>query len=207
MAVKLIQMKEIIDYIKRHGGYARMSELRSAGFQTRDISILCEQGSLEKIKAGLYKLSSSDVTSGNVDISKAIPEAVIALVSALSFHELTTFNPPKVHIAIPHEAKSKEINFPPVEVYYFRKAQYEPGIEKVNIQGHNVRIYKREKTVCDMFRYRNKLGEDLALEGLQNYLNRSDSNLSELSKYMKICRVKTVMEPYVKAMIVRFRNV
>jgi len=201
MAVKLIQMKEIIDYIKRQGGYARMSELRSAGFQTRDISTLCEQGSLEKIKAGLYKLSNSEVTSGYVDVSKAIPEAVIAVASALSFHELTTFNPSKVHIAIPHEAKPKEINFPPVEVYYFRKAQYEPGIEKVNIQRHNVRIYNREKTVCDMFRFRNKLGEDMALEGLQNYLNRSDSNLNELSKYMKLCRVKTVMEPYIKAMI------
>jgi len=135
-----------------------------------------------------------------VDVSKAIPEAVIAVASALSFHELTTFNPSKVHSAIPHEAKPKEINFPPVEVYYFRKAQYEPGIGQVNIQGHNVRIYNREKTVCDMFRYRNKLGEGLALEGLQNYLNQSDSNLNELSKYMKICRVKTVMEPYVKAM-------
>ena len=91
--------------------------------------------------------------------------------------------------------------FPPVEVYYFRKAQYEPGIEQVNIQGHNVRVYNREKTVYEMFRFRNKLGEDLALEGLQNYLNRSDSNINELSKYMKICRVKTVMEPYVKAMV------
>ena len=200
MAVKLIQMNKITDYIKRQGGYARMSELRSVGFQTRDIANLCEQGSLEKIKAGLYKLSSSEVTSGYVDVSKAIPEAVIAVASALSFHELTTFNPSKVHIAIPHEAKPKEINFPPVEVYYFRKAQYEPGIEQVDIQGHSVKVYNREKTVCDMFRYRNKLGEDLALEGLQNYLKRPDSNLNELSNYMKICRVKTVMEPYVKAM-------
>ena len=201
MAVKLIHMVDITHYIKKKGGYARMSELRSAGFQTRDIAKLCEQGSLEKVKAGLYKLSSSDVTSGYVDVSKAIPEAVIAVASALSFHELTTFNPSKVHIAIPHDAKPKEINFPPVEVYYFRKAQYEPGIEHVEIQGHSVKVYNREKTVCDIFRYRNKLGEDMALEGLQNYLNRLDSNLNELSKYMKICRVRTVMEPYVKAMV------
>ena len=195
-------MKIIIDYIKSKGGYARMSELRSVGFQTRDIAKLCEQGSLEKVKTGLYKLSSSDVTSGYVDVSKAIPESVIAVVSALSFHELTTFNPSKIHIAIPHDAKPKEINFPPIEVYYFRKAQYEPGIEQEEIQGHIVNVYNREKTVCDMFRYRNKLGEDLALEGLQSYLNRSDSNLNELSTYMTICRVKTVMEPYVKAMLV-----
>jgi len=195
-------MKIIIDYIKSKGGYARMSELRSVGFQTRDIAKLCEQGSLEKVKTGLYKLSSSDVTSGYVDVSKAIPESVIAVVSALSFHELTTFNPSKIHIAIPHDAKPKEINFPPIEVYYFRKAQYVPGIIQEKIQGHIVNVYNREKTVCDMFRYRNKLGEDLALEGLQSYLNRSDSNLNELSTYMTICRVKTVMTPYVKAMLV-----
>ncbi len=195
-------MKEITDYIKKKGGYSRMSELRSAGFQTRDIAKLCEQGTLEKVKAGLYKLSSSEITSGYVDVSHSIPEAVIAVVSALSFHVLTTFNPSKVHIAIPNDAKAKEINFPPIEVYYFRKTQYEAGIEHVEIQGHSVRMYNREKTVCDMFRYRNKLGEDLALEGLQNYLNRSDANLNELSRFMKICRVKTVMEPYVKAMLV-----
>jgi len=202
MTVYLIQMKEITDYIKKKGGYARMSELRGTGFQTRDIAKLCEQGTLEKVKSGLYKLSNGDVTSGYVDVSHAIPEAVIAVVSALSFHELTTFNPSKVHIAIPNHAKAKEIYFPPVEVYYFRKAQYGHGIEEVEIQGHSVRVYNLEKTVCDMFRYRNKLGEDLALEGLQNYLNRSDANLNELSRYMKICRVKTVMEPYVKAMLV-----
>jgi hypothetical protein len=63
------------------------------------------------------------------------------------------------------------------------------------------KVYNKPKTVCDMFRYRIKLGEDLALEGLQSYLNRSDSNLNELSNYMIICRVKTVMKPYVKAMI------
>jgi len=194
-------MKEITDYIKNKGGYARMSEFRSAGFQTRDIAKLYEQGVLEKVKPGLYKLTNSETTSGFADISKSMPEAVIAVVSALAFHELTTFNPSKIHIAIPNDAKPKVLSFPPVEVYYFRRSQFDPGIEEVIIQGHNVRMYNREKTVCDMFRYRNKLGEDLALEGLQNYLKRSDSNLNELSRYMKICRVKTVMEPYVKAMV------
>lgn len=80
------------------------------------------------------------------------------------------------------------------------------GFELVSILGHNVRVYKRVNTVFDISTSEKKLGQDLALEGLQNYLNRSDSNLYELSKYMKICRVKTVMGPYVKAMIARLRN-
>lgn len=194
-------MDRIIKYIKDKGGYARQTELREHGFQSRDISKLFNNDILEKIQPGLYKLKDSDVTSSFVDISKAIPQAVIALVSALSYYELTTFNPSRVHLAIPNDAKPPKLNFPPVEVYYFRKAQYKAGIEDVMIQGHSVKIYNREKTICDMFRYRNRLGEDLALKGLKNYLNLPDSNLNELQKYMRICRVKTVMKPYLKALV------
>lgn len=78
---------------------------------------------------------------------------------------------------------------------------HKDGIDIVKKYYGSFKVYSKPKTVCDMFRYRNKLGEDLALEGLQSYLNRSDSIFIELSKYMKIRRVKTVMEPYVKAMV------
>jgi predicted transcriptional regulator of viral defense system len=194
-------MNKVVKYIKNKGGYARFTELRDKGFQSRDITNLFDKGILEKVQPGLYKLANSDVTSGFVDVSKAMPQAVIALASALAYHELTTFNPSKVQLAIPNDAKPSKINFPPVEVYYFRQTQYKVGIEQITIQGHQVKIYNREKTICDMFRYRNKLGEDLALEGLKNYLNLSDSNLNELQKYMQICRVKTVMKPYLKALV------
>jgi len=194
-------MHEIVEYIKENGGYARLTELRNQGFQSRDISKLYEEGVLEKVQPGLYKLKESDVTSGFVDISHAMPHAVIALVSALTYHDLTTFNPSKVHIAIPNDAKPVKIHFPPVEVYYFRKSQYKSGKEEVMIQGHPVNMYNKEKTVCDIFRYRNKLGEDLALEGLRNYLDLPEANLNELQKYMKICRVKTIMKPYLKALV------
>lgn len=197
----MIQMDEIIQYIKDKGGYARQTELREHGFQSRDISKLYNKGILEKIQPGLYKLKNSDVTSGLVDVSKAIPQGVIALISALEYYGLTTFNPSKIHLAIPNNAKPPKLNYPPVEVYYFRQDQYQAGIAEISIQGHTVKIYNVEKTVCDMFRYRNRLGEDLALEGLKNYINEPDANLNELQTYMKICRVKTVMKPYLKAMI------
>ncbi|MDZ7690425.1 MAG: hypothetical protein U5K69_04625 [Balneolaceae bacterium] len=170
-------------------------------FKSRDITKLFNEGILEKVQPGLYKVKDSDITSGFVDVSKAIPQAVIALASALAYYELTTFNPSKVHLAIPNDSKPPKLNFPPVKVYYFRQSQYEAGIDEIKIQGHTVKIYNKEKIVCDMFRYRNKLGEDLALEGLKNYLNHSDANLHELQKYMKVCRVKTVMKPYLKALI------
>lgn len=194
-------MEEITKYITEKGGYARLTELREEGFQTREISKLNDEGVLYKVKPGLYKLKDSQVTSGYVDVSKAMPKGVIALVSALSHYDLTTFNPSSIHVAIPNYEKPKKLNFPPVEIYYFRENQYEHGINEVSIQGHTVRMYNREKTVCDMFRYRNKLGEDLALEGLREYLKLSEANLNVLKEYMKTCRVRTVMEPYVKALI------
>ena len=196
-------MHVIEKYIKENGGYARLSDLRNRGFQTRDISKLYDEGVLEKVQPGLYKLKESEITSGFVDISLAMSQAVVALVSALAYYELSTFNPAKVHVAIPNDAKPVKINFPPVEVYYFRKSQYQTGIKEVTIQGHSVKIYNKEKTVCDMFRYRNKLGEDLALEGLKNYINLHEANLKKLQKYMKICRAQTVMKPYLKALVSR----
>jgi predicted transcriptional regulator of viral defense system len=194
-------MNKIVQHIKEKRGYAHLKELREQGFQIREVTKLFETGVLEKIQPGLYKLANSDVTSGFVDVSKAMPQAVIALVSALAYYELTTFNPSKVHVAIPNDSKPSKINFPPVEIYYFRKSQYKSGVDEVNIQDHKVKMYNREKTVCDMFRYRNKLGEDLALEGLKSYVDSSGANLNTLQKYMKICRVKTVMQPYLKAIV------
>jgi predicted transcriptional regulator of viral defense system len=194
-------MKKIVDYIKHKGGYARQTEFREHGFQSRDITKLFEEGILEKVKPGLYKLAESDTTSGFVDVSKAVPNGVIALASALAYHELTTFNPSKIHLAIPNDEKPPKLNFPPVEIYYFRKSQYSSGIQEIPMKGHQVKMYSKEKTVCDMFRYRNKLGEDLALEGLKNYLELPDANLNKLQKYLEICRVKTVMKPYLKALV------
>lgn len=194
-------MEEITKYISENGGYARLTELREEGFQIRDISKLNEDGVLYKVKPGLYKLKDSQITSGYVDVSKAMPMGVIALVSALSYYDLTTFNPSGIHVAIPNHEKPKKLNYPPVEVYYFRKNQYESGIEEISVQGHTVRMYSMEKTVCDMFRYRNKLGEDLALEGLREYLELPGANLKILMEYMNSCRVRTIMEPYVTAMV------
>jgi hypothetical protein len=104
-------------------------------------------------------------------------------------------------VAVPNNTDKFELNYPPINVHYFRENMYKVGVDVVEMSYGSFKVYNKPKTVCDMFRYRNKLGEDLALEGLKNYLNQSDSNLNELGKYMKLCRVITVMEPYVKAMV------
>ena len=186
-----------------HSGYATMNEFKEAGIHTRNIREAVDNEVIIKIKSGLYKLRDfkRDEYEGYVDVYTANYSAIICLGSALAYHELTTFNPSRIDVAVPNNTDKFELNYPPINVYYFRENMYKAGIDVVERCYGSFKVYNKPKTVCDMFRYRNKLGEDLALEGLQNYLNRSDSNLNELSKYMKICRVKTVIEPYVKAMI------
>lgn len=197
-------MSNIEKFIKSNGGYARMKDLRAAGFQTRDISALVSKGSIERVKPGLYRLpdyGASGEHAGLVEVCRGIPDGIICLLSALDFHGLTTFNPSEVHVAIPHGAKPPRLFYPPIKPFFFRDRFYTPAIESVRIQTGEIRVYGKEKTICDMFRYRRKLGEDLAMEALKQYLKLKDANTTRLLKYAVICQAKTVMMPYLRALV------
>src|SRR4030042_1883012 len=203
-------MKEMIEFFRNHGGYARMKDLKAASFQTRDIGRLLRDGSIVKVKPGLYRLANIGsiritlptakvrvtgkiISEGIMDVCRAIPEGVVCLISALEFHGLTTFNPSEIYVAIPNDRKIPKIDYPPIKVFYFRDRFYKAGIESIPTSHATVKVYNKEKTVCDMFRYRNKLGEDLPLEGLRNYLSRKEADIGKLREYAGICRVKTSM--------------
>ena len=198
-------MDRIIKYLKKNGGYARMKDFRAESFHPRDVARLLENGTIEKVKPGLYKLPDIKTSAGNdmslVDACHAVPQGVICLVSAISFYELITFNPSEIFVAIPHAWKPHRIKYPPIRFFYFRDRFHKPGMIRLYTKGGSIRIYSKEKTICDMFRYRNKLGIDLALEGLRNYLKLKDANIRKLREYAEICQVKTVMLPYVKAIV------
>jgi predicted transcriptional regulator of viral defense system len=198
-------MKQILKFFKDHGGYARMRDLKMAGIQTRDIAELVDQNMVEKVKPGLYRLLDLPDINGIplnfFDICHAIPKGVICLLSALDFYDLTTFNPSEIYIAIPHMEKKPKIEYPPSKIYFFRDRFYLPGIREIREGPGTIRIYNPEKTICDMFRYRKKLGEDLALESLRNYLRRKDANINRLREYAEVSQVKTILNPYLKALI------
>ncbi len=197
-------MDKITKYLSAAGGYARMKELRSAGFQTRDVSDLVAQGHIERVKPGLYRLAGygeSGENAGLAEVCRALPDGVICLLSALDYHGLTTFNPSEVYVAIPHEAKPPRLLYPPIKPFYFRERFYTPAIEHIKTPDGEIRVYGREKTICDMFRYRQKLGEDLALEALKMYLKMKDSSTNRLLEYASICQAHTVMMPYLKALV------
>ena len=196
-------MEKLIQFFRQHQGYAQMKDLKAEGFHTRMMASALEEGLIEKIKPGLYKLVDYpwNEKSELVDVCRAKESAVICLSTALSYYELTTFSPSKITVAVPHNTDKFFLEYPPIQVFYFPRRYYLPGIEIVETPHGIIRIYNVEKTICDMFRYRKRLGEDLALEGLKNYLKRKTSRTHKLQQYAEICQVKNILLPYLKALV------
>ena len=197
-------MEKLTPIFKENNGYARMNELRKTGIQTRDIAKAVESGIIANIKPGLYKLVDYpwDEHESFADVCNANKKAVICLLSAASYYELTTFTPFEIYVAVPNNTDKFILEYPPINVYYFGDNYYEPGIETLKTKSGTIRIYNKEKTICDLFRYINKLGEDVTFESLKEYLrNKKNRNIPKLLKYSEICRVKKKIEPMARIIL------
>lgn len=196
-------MKKIDEIFEKHNGFARTKDILAEGIHHREINELLSNGQIERIKNGLYRTTTMPMSSyqGFVDVSEAVPEGVICLASALSYYELTTFMPSVISMALVRDAWKPKIDYPPVEFYVFSKNLFDLGVNKIEINHKKIKIYDKEKTVCDCFRYRNKIGIDMAKEALSGYLKRKDRNLEKLLCYAEICRVKPIMQTWLQAMI------
>jgi predicted transcriptional regulator of viral defense system len=186
-------------------GYVHGSTLSKYHVQARTLRTLVAEGTAHKVKPGLYKLASFGKTAGAwgdfVDVCMAMPSAVICLYSALSYYDLTTFNPPRVAIALPRNMTPARMSFPPVKAFRFSERFYSPGIERVRVGMGYFRIYSPEKTICDCFRLRRSMGEDLALEALKTYVQSRRFDSAKLNEMTAVCRVTSVIKPYLRALL------
>ena len=189
--------------IKAHNGIIRTAEAVNAGIHPRIIYTMCSEGFLEKISRGVFRLSILPPISNPdlVTVFSRIPRAVLCLVSALSFHRITTQIPHQISIALEKGAEAPRIDYPPVSVHRFRLAAFTAGIENHKIDSINIRIYSPEKTIADCFKFRHKLGMDVVIEALKLYKSRKPFKVDEILKYARICRVKKVITPYLEAII------
>lgn len=197
-------MEKIIKIFEKNNGYLRMKELREAGIQTRTVAKAVGEKIIEKVKPGLYKLIDYpwDEHSSFVDVCNSNKKAVISLLSAASYYELTTFNPSEIYVSVPNNTDKFVLKYPPIKVFYFAQNYYPYGIETIQTKSGTIKIYNKEKTIGDLFRYINKLGEDVAVESLKEYLKkRKERNISKLLEYAAICDVKKKMEPMIKAIL------
>ena len=186
-------------------GYVRRSTLGKYHVQARTLKTLVAEGTMHKVKSGLYKLTSSGATAGAwesfVDVCTAMPPAVICLASALSYYDLTTFNPPQVAIALPRNVTPVRMSYPPVKAFRFSERFYSPGVKRVRAGVGYFRIYSPEKTICDCFRLRRSIGEDLALEALKAYVQSRRFDSARLDEMAAVCRVTSVIKPYLRALL------
>lgn len=188
---------------RRQGGAVRTSQLLQAGVHPRDVYALRDAGFLESLARGLYRLAELPPLSHPdlVTVALKAPEGVVCLVSALAFHELTTQIPHEVSIALPRGAEPPRLQFPPIRVFWFSRPAMAEGVELHELDGATVRIFGPEKTLADCFKYRNKLGLEIALEALKLYRSRRRMNVDLLLKYAALCRVQRVMRPYIEALL------
>ncbi len=192
-----------IGIINQHNGIIRTKEAINAGIHSRTIYKLRNEGVVEEISRGIFRLAKSKPIS-NPDIltvAMRIPNGVFCLISALSYFNITTQIPHKVFIALPKGAETPRINYPPISVHRFSRDSFTQGIQQENIDGIKVNFYCPEKTIMDCFKFRNKIGMDIAIEALKFYKSRNKLDVDKLLKYARICRIENIVKPYLEAVI------
>jgi predicted transcriptional regulator of viral defense system len=158
---------------------------------------------IDRIARGQYQRAGMSVTENHAlaIAAQAVPRGVICLLSALSFHGIETQLPFEVWIAVERGSRAPSLRYPPLRVARFSGPAFDEGIETRRIEGRPVRIYSIAKTVADLFKFRAKIGLDVAMEALREVWRERLATIDEIDHYARICRVERVMRPYMEALI------
>jgi len=186
-----------------YGGQLRMHEALAEGVSRTQLYALRDKGEIELISRGTYRLADLPSLSNPdlVTVSLRYPKAVICLISALSFHEMTTQIPYEVSVAVPRNTTLPKLEYPPLNAHWFSEKTYESGIETHPIDGVDIKIYSPEKTLADCFKFQSKLGTEVTVEALRLYKERKKVNVQELLKQARVCRMQNTMMPYMEAIL------
>jgi predicted transcriptional regulator of viral defense system len=189
----------------KHTGILHARDLKAQGIPREYLWQLQQKGLLERAGRGIYRQPNWEVTENHslVEAAQRVPRGVICLLTALRFHDLTTQSPFEVWVAIDRKAHrpngSRDDHMTPLNIVRFSDKARTEGVEEHTIEGVTVKIYSPAKTVADCFKYRNKIGIDVAVEALRDCWQKRRVSADELWRYAKICRVANVMRPYMEA--------
>lgn len=194
-------LERTMQYVRQHG-IVRPRDIEAIGIPREYLLRLHGQGKLNRTGRGIYTLPDAAVTERHTyaEVAKRVPEAVLCLLSALAFHEITTQSPASVWIALGKGARKPAIVSPSLRVIRLTEPSLSEGIEKQSVEGVTVRVYSAAKTVADCFKFRNKIGLDIAIEALKDCLRQKKATVNEIYCYAKICRVSNVIRPYMEAL-------
>lgn len=182
-------------------GLVRSSDL-SGPSDRMHLKRLCEQGKIQRLARGVYAPASSTPTSSSVMavIGLKIPKGVICLISALNFYDITTQVPWEVWIAIPHNSVTPKISEYQVRYVWYSEEMLSEGVDIATVNGAEFRIFNPAKTIADCFKYRNKIGMDVCIHALREGWKRRLFTMDDLWRFSKVCRVATVIRPYLEAL-------
>jgi len=194
-------LQKIMHYIREHG-MVRPRDIEAIGLPREYLIRLHRQGKLNRSGRGIYTVPDANVTERHsyAEVAKRVPEAVVCLLSALAFHEITTQSPPSVWIALRKGARKPVLPSPSLRIVRLSGPSLTEGIDNHQVEGVPVRVYSAAKTVADCFKFRNKIGLDVAIEALKDCLRQKKASVNEIYRYAKICRVSNVIRPYMEAL-------
>ena len=190
------RVQKIKKLFKAGGPVLPASALRSIGFCGKDMEALVREGYLQKLRRGYYAPRETVLDEYAVTAS-LIPAGILTLFSASAYHEMTTVIPSSIEITIPASMRTPTLpSYPPITVY--KSIYYDVGVETVKRKGYVLKVYDRERTLCEFFHMRLQIGKDVALEVLKQYM-AGRKNLQKLYEYADTLRIKKILEPYVEA--------
>ena len=189
--------------LAKEKGIIQANDLEPFGIARNYLYKLCKEGLLIKTARGMYMLPDAPITENQnfIKIAKKIPNAVVCLISALSFHGITTQIPHEIWIAVPRDTWRPSMDYPPLHYTVLTKNVYDFGIQEVNINGTIVKIYSPAKTIADCFKFRNIVGIDVAIEALREVWRSRKATMDELAEAAEVNRVSKIMRPYLEAIV------
>ncbi|MFK5915810.1 MAG: type IV toxin-antitoxin system AbiEi family antitoxin domain-containing protein [Woeseiaceae bacterium] len=181
----------------------RPKDLVERGLPKDYLYILAKEGIIIRVGRGLYQWPEKDIGryQSLTEVCKRAPNAVVTLLSALNYHNFTTQNPHQIWLAIDQKSWRPKISYPPVRFITMSGEAINSGIDDTVIEGVAIKVFNPAKTVADCFKYRNKIGLDVALESLKEGWATDKFTMDELYHYAKICRVNKVMQPYIESLV------
>ncbi len=193
--------QEILKTIKKRGIF-RIRDLKTTGIHPEYVRRLLKKGVIRREGKGVYALETMEPTEHHslAEIAKRVPHGVVCLISALRFHDFTTQLPHQIWVAIDVKAKAPKVKDIAARIVRFSGEALKQGIEEHNIEGVKVKIYSPAKTVADCFKYRNKIGLDVALEALRECIRKRLATRDDIFRFAKICRVANIILPYLESL-------
>ncbi len=194
-------MDEKVLDLARERGVIRPRDLEERGISRHLVYRLEKRGEIVRVGRGLYVLEGGEITGDRslVEVAKAVPGGVVCLLSALRVHGLTTQGPAEVWLAIENKAWRPTSAAWPLQLVFMSGEAFQAGVDIRRIEGSEVKVYSAAKTVADCFKFRNRIGNDVAVEALRDFLRKFPDSSGDLWKFAGICRVRRVMEPYLEA--------